>query len=233
VCGDTVCCTVLAAAVAGEDRSSDSSSGGGSSSSSAQDWFQRAIGVRCTLAQQRELRRARRAPQQQQQQQQQQQGAGASASSAAGASPRAAAGPAIGFANEAQLLLVSAGSVSELGVLLRARDPAAAPLNALRFRPNLVVSGAPAFCEDGWRRLEVGGAVGLEVVGPCGRCEMVQVDQGSGSRQGSALMRVLAESRRRRGRLEFGLLLAQREGAPEGGVLRVGDRVKVEAAESG
>jgi molybdenum cofactor sulfurtransferase len=235
VCGDKVCCSVLAAAVAG---------GCSSHGSSQEEWFQRAVGVRCTLVQQQDRGRLGRLPQQPLQHEQQQRVA-----SGVAASPSLP--PAIGFANEAQLLLVSEGSVSQLGRLLRARDPTAPPLGALRFRPNLVVSGAPAFDEDGWQRLEVvsacaagagagggcgsaagvwggcgagGGAVALAVVGPCGRCEMVEVEQGTGRRQGSALMRVLAESRRRRGRLEFGVLLAL-QGVGQGAVLRVGDRL--------
>jgi uncharacterized protein YcbX len=254
VCGDTVCCKVLAAAVAGGTNSSSSGS------SSMQDWFQRAIGTRATLVQQQHATRTARQPQHP---------AGSTSSSNAATTTSTSTSPSsssasssISFANEAQLLLVSEASVAELSRLLQAKEPGTAPLDPLRFRPNLVVAGAPAFAEDAWAGLVVrpalpgsgaescagrddgagsccgggGGvcgvpagpgvapAVELSVVGPCGRCEMVQVDQGSGVRDGPGIMRVLAQHRRRQGRLEFGMLLGQ-AGSGCGGSLSVGDVV--------
>jgi uncharacterized protein len=39
----------------------------------------------------------------------------------------------------------------------------------LRFRPNLVVSGAEPYAEDRWKRIRIG-ALAFRVVKPCSRC---------------------------------------------------------------
>lgn len=49
-----------------------------------------------------------------------------------------------------------------------------------RFRPGIVVSGADAYAEDGWRWLRVGEAI-LECVKPCSRCVMTTVDPDQGT----------------------------------------------------
>jgi uncharacterized protein len=49
------------------------------------------------------------------------------------------------------------------------------PIPMARFRPSLVVRGAPAWAEDGWRRVRVGDAVFRAVKG-CDRCVMTVVD---------------------------------------------------------
>ena len=59
----------------------------------------------------------------------------------------------------------STGSASANAV---ARETGTA-VEAERFRPNLVVSGAPEWAEDHWRILDVGRAR-LEIVKPCARC---------------------------------------------------------------
>jgi molybdenum cofactor sulfurtransferase len=48
----------------------------------------------------------------------------------------------------------------------------------------------------------------LQVVGPCGRCDMVSIDQSTGQRRGSQLLSLLARERRVGGKLQFGVLLA-------------------------
>jgi len=67
-----------------------------------------------------------------------------------------------GFANEAQILLTNAASLEDLNARLLAgkggrgsRGPPQA-VDVERFRPNLVVAGGPAFCEDGWDSLAIG-----------------------------------------------------------------------------
>ena len=85
----------------------------------------------------------------------------------AGREPRARAA---GFANEAQFLLASEASLAEVGARLapaagsagprRAARGLPAPLDMMRFRPNLVVGGAglAPFAEDAWRGLQLGAA---------------------------------------------------------------------------
>lgn len=50
------------------------------------------------------------------------------------------------------------------------------PCTARRFRPNIVVSGAPAWAEDGWEELGKG-SLGLRAVKPCDRCRVPRTDQ--------------------------------------------------------
>lgn len=57
------------------------------------------------------------------------------------------------------------GSLEELN----AGMAEALPMN--RFRPNIVVTGAPGWTEDAWRRFSIG-AVDFEAVRPCSRCKV-------------------------------------------------------------
>ena len=49
------------------------------------------------------------------------------------------------------------------------------PMDMRRFRPNLVVSGADAYAEDGWRRIRIGD-LEFRVVKPCSRCVITTID---------------------------------------------------------
>lgn len=95
------------------------------------------------------------------------------------------------------------------------------PLEVLRFRPNVVVEGPPAFAEDDWKRLRLG-AVDFRVAGPCGRCVMttIQPDTREG---GKEPIRTLARHRRWGGWAWFGVQLV-----PETlGEIAVGDVAEV------
>eukprot|EP00854_Cymbomonas_tetramitiformis_P027590 gene27590-34042_t len=81
----------------------------------------------------------------------------------------------LGFANEAQFLLVSEASVEDLNRRIGAAG--GEPVEAAQMRANLVVSGGEAYAEDKWEEVEIGRCK-LRVVGPCGRCSMITIDQG-------------------------------------------------------
>nr|MBF0681702.1 MOSC domain-containing protein [Pseudomonas sp.] len=55
------------------------------------------------------------------------------------------------------------------------------PLEMLRFRPSLVVSGSAAYAEDEWKRIRIG-TVEFRVVKPCTRCVIPLIDPASGAR---------------------------------------------------
>jgi len=55
------------------------------------------------------------------------------------------------------------------------------PLEMLRFRPNLVVSGAEPYAEDGWKRIRIG-QLTFRVVKPCSRCVIPTLDPATGER---------------------------------------------------
>jgi uncharacterized protein YcbX len=84
------------------------------------------------------------------------------------------AGDQVSFADGYPLLVTTAES---LGALNRAL---ASPVTMARFRPNVVLAGAPAaFAEDGWTALRIG-AVTLRMVKPCTRCVITTQDPDSG-----------------------------------------------------
>ena len=80
----------------------------------------------------------------------------------------------VSFADGFPLLVTTVESLDALNARL------ANPVSMARFRPNLVIAGAPAaFAEDGWQSLRIG-AVTLRVAKPCTRCIMTTQDPDSG-----------------------------------------------------
>jgi uncharacterized protein YcbX len=128
-------------------------------------------------------------------------------------------GETVSFADGFPLLLTSAGSLGELGDWLAGEG--AEPVPMTRFRPNVVVAGAPPWAEDRWRRIRIG-AVPFRVVKPCGRCVVTTTDQDTGER-GKQPLKILAKRRRFGQELVFGQNLIP----DAGGVIRVGDPVDI------
>ena len=56
-----------------------------------------------------------------------------------------------------------------------------APVPMARFRPSIVVRGAPAWSEDGWRGMTIG-VLEVDGVKPCARCVVTTTDQQTGAR---------------------------------------------------
>ena len=80
----------------------------------------------------------------------------------------------VSFADDFPLLITTVESLAALNHEL------ASPITMARFRPNLVITGAPAaFVEDCWRVLRVGDLT-LRVVRPCTRCVITTQDPASG-----------------------------------------------------
>jgi len=127
-------------------------------------------------------------------------------------------GVAVGFSDGFPLLLVGEASLEALN------DRLALPLPMNRFRPNIVVSGATAFAEDGWRRVVIGD-VPIDIVKPCTRCSITTVDQATGRRAGSEPLRALGTFRR----ADRGVLFGQNAVHRGGGALVVGSPVAVHA----
>lgn len=83
-------------------------------------------------------------------------------------------GDQVSFADGFPLLVTVVESLDALNRAL------ASPVTMARFRPNLVIAGAPgAFAEDGWQALRIGD-VTLRVVKPCTRCVITTQDPDSG-----------------------------------------------------
>jgi uncharacterized protein YcbX len=97
-----------------------------------------------------------------------------------------------------------------------------------RFRPSVVVSGAPAWAEDGWRRLRIG-AVTFRSVKGCDRCVLTTVDPDTAAKGHEPLF-ALARHRRWDGKVWFGVNLIPdlTPGAPPpGALIRPGDPIEV------
>lgn len=130
----------------------------------------------------------------------------------------------VSFADGFPVLVTTVESLDALNVQL------ANPITMARFRPNLVIAGAPAaFAEDGWRILRIG-SLTLRVVKPCTRCVITTQDPDSGEvveameplRTLRAMGRVMPGEGRRREPV-FG-----QNAIPDGaGVIAVGDPVEV------
>lgn len=99
------------------------------------------------------------------------------------------AGEGLAFADGYPLLVTTRESLEDLNQRLEA------PLGMERFRPNLVIEGAPAWTEDGWGAIRVGD-LSIELVKACARCVVINTDQRTGEVAPEPL-RALAGFRRR------------------------------------
>lgn len=129
----------------------------------------------------------------------------------------------VSFADGYPLLLTSAASLDVLNALVaEGRHAAEAPLPMTRFRPNAVVEGAPAWAEDGWRRIRIGVAE-FRVAKGCARCVLTTVDPETAAK-GREPMATLARHRRFDGKVWFGVDLIPDDPGAE---ITVGDPVEV------
>ncbi|GAA1838987.1 MOSC domain-containing protein [Pseudonocardia ailaonensis] len=127
----------------------------------------------------------------------------------------------VSFADGYPLLLTTEGSLEALNALVAEGPNAAeAPLPMVRFRPNVVVTGTPAWAEDGWSSVRIG-AARFRVVKPCGRCVMTTVDPDT-AEKGREPLATLAKHRRSGTNLLFGMNLIP---DTPGVTIRVGDEV--------
>lgn len=133
-------------------------------------------------------------------------------------------GDTVTFADAYPLLVISEASLADLNDRLIARREEPLPMD--RFRPNLVVSGCPAFAEDTWPHLRIG-AISFRAGGPCARCIMTTTDQLTGERTGPEPLRTFATYRRDATDptdVNFGQNLIHET---KSGTLSVGDTVQV------
>jgi len=133
-------------------------------------------------------------------------------------------GDVVSFADGYPLLLTSEESLALVNEWIAEGVHAAeGPLPMTRFRPNVVVTGGPAFAEDNWRLLKIGD-VTFRVAKQCGRCVFTTVDPLTAVK-GKEPLATLASHRRWDGGMWFGVNLIPEE--PRGGVIAVGDPVTI------
>lgn len=127
----------------------------------------------------------------------------------------ASPGDRVAFADGFPFLLTTDGSLRDLNARL------SHPVPMERFRPNVVLSGAPAYAEDRWERLRIG-ALPFRVVKPCARCQIPNIVQATATLEKEPL-RTLSSYRKRDGHVLFGQNMVH-EGS---GVLTLGDAAHV------
>ncbi|TYL43634.1 YcbX family protein [Dickeya sp. ws52] len=124
----------------------------------------------------------------------------------------------LGFADGYPFLLINDASLDDL------RHRCSAGIRLEQFRPNLVVSGAAAYAEDGWQTLRIG-EVMFDVAKPCSRCVLTTVSPERGRKHpaGEPLATLQQYRTAENGDVDFGVNLIARNS----GIIRVGDDVEV------
>ena len=131
------------------------------------------------------------------------------------------------FADGFSLLVTSTASLDELNTRLGAAGHA--PVEMLRFRPNIVLAGVEAHDEDRVGAMRIGTGDGasalIEPVKPCGRCPIPNIDPATAvsSPEVNDILQVYRQDPRLGGAITFGMNAIVLEG--DGQVLRVGQPV--------
>jgi len=121
----------------------------------------------------------------------------------------------VSFADGYASLITNQGSLDDLNTKL------SAPIGMDRFRPNIVVSGAPAWDEDTWHEIRIG-EVSVTAVKPCARCVVTTTDQLTGERSHEPLA-TMSTFRK----LGHGVIFGQNLIHRTLGTIRVGDAVTI------
>lgn len=125
---------------------------------------------------------------------------------------------AVSFADGYPYLLIGQSSLDDLNQRLTQ------PVEMIRFRPNIVVSGSLPYDEDAWSQFRIGGLT-FYGVKPCARCVLTTIDPATGQR-GPEPLRTLAKYRQWKHKILFGQnVLTNRVSTAQ--VLRVGQAVEV------
>jgi uncharacterized protein YcbX len=131
----------------------------------------------------------------------------------------------VSFADGYPLLLTGEESLDALNNWIAEGSKAfEGPVPMRRFRPSVVVSGAPAWAEDAWRRLRIG-PVTFRAVKGCDRCVLTTVDPDTAAKGHEPLF-ALARHRRRDNKVWFGVNLIP-DNPPPDAIIRPGDAVEI------
>ncbi|KAI9774664.1 MAG: hypothetical protein M1840_002913 [Geoglossum simile] len=132
--------------------------------------------------------------------------------------------PVIGFADSYPLNILNLASVRDVGERLKTEIP---KLSALRFRPNIIITGPRSYDEDSWKKIRIG-AYQYYVSCRATRCKMPNVDQDSAVKHPLEPDRTLRRFRRIDKGATSACLGMQAVPATELGEIRVGDTIHVE-----
>jgi hypothetical protein len=134
-------------------------------------------------------------------------------------------GDRVSFADAFPLLLTTEESLASLnGWIAEGPKAEEGPVPMRRFRPSVVVSGAEAWAEDGWRRLRIGPVTFRSVKG-CDRCVLTTINPDTAAK-GHEPITTLARHRRWDGKVWFGVNLIPDNHGPDA-LLHPGDPVEI------
>jgi uncharacterized protein len=121
----------------------------------------------------------------------------------------------VAFSDGFPFLIISENSLVSLNREMQLNLP------MTRFRPNLVISGCPAYAEDSWREISIG-AIDFRLPKPCSRCAIPTIDPDT-AQTGKEPLRTLNRIRKWQNNVYFG----QNALHNQCGTLTVGDTVLV------
>ncbi len=135
-----------------------------------------------------------------------------------------APGDVMSLADAAPLLLITEASLRQLDDWTA---PDTGPLDAVRFRPNVIIDGDEPFAEEGWTGVIIDD-VAFRLTMVCDRCVMTTIDPSTLAR-GKEPIRALATHHARENKTWFGVRLTPLE---HGRRINVGSRVEPWSSES-
>lgn len=121
----------------------------------------------------------------------------------------------VAFSDGFPFLIISENSLASLN------DAMQLNLSMARFRPNLVISGCPAYAEDSWREISIGD-IDFRLPKPCSRCAIPTIDPET-ARPGKEPLSTLNRIRKWQNKVFFG----QNALHNQCGALTIGDTVRV------
>ena len=140
------------------------------------------------------------------------------------------------LSNESPILVISRSSINRLNEHIKQGAAGSKAAHASVFRANLVLAeqlihsgNERPYIEDSWEELRIGDEEGvkLDVLGGCRRCQMLCVDQMTAEKNEEPFV-TLAKTRRKQGKIFFGVHAALTEGSrkKQTARIKIGDKVK-------
>ncbi|KAF3901389.1 hypothetical protein AA313_de0202269 [Arthrobotrys entomopaga] len=130
----------------------------------------------------------------------------------------------IGFADFAPINVLGLSSVRALNEMVKTEVP---KLSALRFRPNIIISGSPSFEEDNWKTIKIGNG-DYVVIARAPRCKVPNNDPETGERnKNEPDVTIRARRNIDPGAPNLGCMGMHTVACKTDGVVNVGDEIEV------
>ncbi|MEH6445965.1 MAG: MOSC N-terminal beta barrel domain-containing protein [Oceanospirillaceae bacterium] len=126
----------------------------------------------------------------------------------------------VAFADGFPLLITNTHSLDHLNQRLLA------PVSMAAFRPNITISGVPAWAEDEWAQIKIGEVI-FDLPKPCGRCIFTTVDPTTAIHDSkSEPVKTLGTYRKQQAQ-DGDVIFGENMLVVKPGIIRVGDKVEV------